>query len=315
MPEATVNTKSRRKPWLAVVLSLIMPGVGHIYCGRFVKGLVLAFLSCMLVPVIFGALSVSRSSVRIAAIIASLLMSLGIWLVAIIDSWYIAKHTADSCTLKDYNRWYVYVLLILMGTGSSTQIAFNVRATLLEAFRVPVASNYPTIVPNDRFLANKLAYKDKDPKRGELVVFLNPENRRINYIKRVVAIAGDTVEIKDGELYVNDEKLQRQMLPQSTLDNIRIKVEGEPLEGDVYCEINGDVKYKIFMAGPPHDEASSDFAKMTVPEHHCFVLGDNRNLSRDSRHFGPIPLGTIKGRAEYLYWPALDWSRIGRMRN
>jgi signal peptidase I len=315
MAEATANPKSRRKPWLAVVLSLIMAGLGHIYCGRFVKGLVLAFLSCILVPVIFGTLSVSHSSVRIAVIIASLLMSLVVWLVAIIDSLYTAKHTADSYTLKDYNRWYVYVLLILVGTGSSTQIAFNVRATLLEAFRVPAASNYPTIVPNDRFLANKLAYKDKDPKRGELVVFLNPENRRINYIKRVVAIAGDTVEIKDGELYVNDEKLQRQVLPQSTLDNIRIKVKGELLEGDVYCEINGDAEYKIFMAGPPHDKASSDFAEMTVPEHHCFVLGDNRNLSRDSRYFGPIPLGTIKGRADYLYWPANDWSRIGRMRN
>jgi signal peptidase I len=238
-----------------------------------------------------------------------------IWLVAIIDSWYTAKHTADSYTLKDYNRWYVYVLLVLMGTGGSTQIAFNVRKNILEAFRVPVASNYPTIVPNDRFLANKLAYKTSDPKRGDLVVFINPENRRINYIKRVVAIAGDTVEIKDGQLYINDEKLQRQMLAQSTLDNIRIKVRGEPLEGDVFYETNGNAKYKIFLSGPPHNQASSDFAKITVPAHHCFVLGDNRNLSQDSRHFGPIPLATVKGRADYLYWPAKDWSRFGRIKN
>ena len=315
MAEAIVQTKNRRWPWLAVTLSVIMTGLGHIYCGKFAKGLVLTLLSCILIPVISGALSVSHSTIRIVVIITSLFISLVVWLFAIIDSWYTARHTTDSYTLKDYNRWYVYIILILMGTGGSTQIAFNVRANLVEAFRVPASSNYPTIVPNDRILANKLAYKTADPERGDLIVFLNPENRRINYIKRVVAVAGDTVEIKGGQLYVNDQKLQRKILPQSTLDNIRIKnFMGEPLEGDVFEEINGGAKYKIFLSGSPHDETSSDFAKITIPKHHCFVLGDNRNNSLDSRHFGPVPLATIKGRADYLYWPAKDWSRFGRIK-
>jgi len=315
MAEAIVQTKNKRWPWLAVTLSVIMAGLGHIYCGRFVKGLVLTFLSCILIPVISGILSVGHSSVRIVVIITALLSSSVVWLFAIIDSGYTAKRTAENYTPKDYNRWYVYVILVMMGTGGSTQIAFNVRATLLEAFRVPSASNYPTIDPNDRLLANKLAYKKSDPKRGDLIVFLNPENRRMNYIKRVVAIAGDTVEIKGGQLYVNDEKLQRQKLAQSTLDNIRVEVKGEPLEGDVFEETNGDAKYKIFLAGPPDDYTSSNFAKITVPEHHCFVLGDNRSNSYDSRHFGPVPLATVKGRADYLYWPAKDWSRFGRISN
>jgi signal peptidase I len=318
MAEAIVQTKNKRWPWVAVTLSVIMAGLGHIYCGRFVKGLVLTFFTCILIPVLFGTLSVGHSSVRMAVIIISFSVSMVIWLFAIINSWHTAKHTADSYTLKDYNRWnrwYVYVLLVLMGTGGSTQIAFNVRATLLEAFRVPTASNYPTIDPNDRLLANKLAYKKSDPKRGDLIVFLNPENRRMNYIKRVVAIAGDTVEIKEGQLYINDEKLQRQKLAQSTLDNIRVEVKGKPLEGDIFEEANGDAKYKIFLTGHPDDYTSCDFAKITVPEHHCFVLGDNRMNSYDSRHFGPIPLATVKGRADYLYWPAKDWSRFGRISN
>ena len=315
MAEAIVQTKNKRWPWLAVTLSVIMAGLGHIYCGRFVKGLVLTFLSCILIPVISGILSVGHSSVRIVVIITALLSSSVVWLFAIIDSGYTAKRTAENYTPKDYNRWYVYVILVMMGTGGSTQIAFNVRATLLEAFRVPSASNYPTIDPNDRLLANKLAYKKSDPKRGDLIVFLNPENRRMNYIKRVVAVAGDTVEIKGGQLYINDEQLQRQKLAQSTLDNIRVEVKGEPLEGDVFEETNGDAKYKIFLAGPPDDYTSSNFAKITVPEHHCFVLGDNRSNSYDSRHFGPVPLATVKGRADYLYWPAKDWSRFGRISN
>jgi signal peptidase I len=315
MTEETVNIKHRRLPWLAVLLSWIMAGLGHIYCGRFVKGLIFTFLVCIFIPVFFGALSVGPSSVRVAVIIVSFVISVVIWLVAIIDSGYTAKHTSASYTLKDYNRWYVYVLLVLMGTGGSTQIAFNIRTTLLEAFRITAMSTYPTIVPNDRLLANKLAYKNRDPERGDLIVFLNPKDRRQNYIKRVVAIAGDTVEIKGGQLYINDVQLQRQELSQSELNNIRIEFNGEPLEGDVFEESNGDARYKIFIAGPPHNQASTDFTKITVPEYHCFVLGDNRNLSIDSRNFGPVPLATIKGRADYLYFPAKDWSRFGRIKN
>jgi len=313
MTEAEVS-KTRRKPLTAVVLSLIMPGLGHVYCGRIVKGIILAFLSSIFIPVIFGTLSVSHLSVRIVVVITTLFASLAVYLIAIIDSWYTAKHTTASYILKDYNKWYVYVLLVLMSTGSSTQIALNVRSSYLEAFRVPSNSNYPTIIPGDRFLANKLAYKNSDPRRGDVVVFINPEERRIKYVKRVVGIGGDTVEIKDNEIYINGRKLELRQLPDSTLDKIRIEVHGKLLKGDVYEETNGDAKYKIFLAEPSHDQASPDFAKMTVPAHHCFVLGDNRNLSRDSRHFGPILLATVKGRADYLYFPAKDWSRFGKIR-
>lgn len=314
MEEVKMQNKNKRWPWVAVTLSVIMTGLGHIYCGRIVKGLVLAFISCILIPFIFGAFSVSHSTTRITVIIAALLASSVIWLFAIIDSGYTAKRTTESYILKDYNRWYVYLILILMGTGGSSQIAFNVRTIFLEAFRVPVASNYPTMIPNDRFLANKIAYKNSDPQKGDLVVFTNPQDRRQNYIKRVVAVAGETVEIRNGEIYVNDQKLPRHKLPQSTLDNIRITIKRdkiEPLEGDVFEETNGDAKYKIFLADhkPP-----ADFAKITVPDHHCFVLGDNRNLSYDSRNFGPVLLATIKGRADYLYFPAKDWSRFGKIR-
>ena len=90
-------------------------------------------------------------------------------------------------------------------------------------------------------------------------------------------------------------------------------MEEKPLAGEVFEETNGNVTYNIFLAESPHNKTTGDFEKIMVPEHHCFVLGDNRNLSRDSRDFGPVPLATIQGRADYIYWPAMDWSHLGKI--
>ncbi len=313
MSEIVTIAKNKRFPWLAVTLSLVTPGLGHIYCGRITRGLLLGFLAELPLPLIMFVLATSKTAFVWLVILAGLFVSIFVQLIAIIDSGYTAKHTRPDYKLKDYNRWYVYILLALMGTGGALDIALNIKENYLEAFRIPVASNYPNIIPGDRLLANKLVYKTANPQRGDLVVFLNPENRRINFIKRVIAIAGDTVEIKDGRLYINDEKLPFKALPQSTLDNIRIKVDGQPLEGEVFEETNGDAKYKIFIAKAPEDKAPDDFAKITVPKYHCFVLGDNRNNSYDSRNFGPVPIASIKGRADYLYSLSKDWSRFGKL--
>ena len=314
MAQIKESTNNKRRPWLAVVFTLIMQGLGQVYCGRLARGLVFNFLNLLPIPIIIVLFSISNSPRLMPITIAIFIISGIIQLIAIIDSAHIAMHTKADYELKDYNRWYVYTLLVLIVASGSIGSALYLRDQSLEAFRVPAVSNYPTIVYNDRILANKIAYKKHNPVRGDLVVFINPENRQQNYIKRIVAIAGDTVEIKGGQVYINDEKLQRQSLPQSEWDDIKVEINGELLAGDVFYEINSDAKYKILLAKPPHDKTSGDFARITVPKHHCFVLGDNRNNSNDSRHFGPILLATIKGRADYLYWPAKNWwSRFGRL--
>jgi len=312
MDEQVVQNIYKRHIWLAVLLSLIMPGLGQVYCGRLKRGLVLNFLNILPLPIIIGLFSLSDSPALMQIVIALVLAGGMVQLTAIIDSAFLANRSAGY-QLKDYNSPVVYVLLVLIVTGGSIGSALYIRGQGLEAFRVPTASCYPTIVPNDRILANKNAYNRYNPGRGDLVVHICPFDRHSNYIKRIVAVAGDTVAVKDGLLYVNDRELSRRKLPESTLENIRITVEEKPLEGEVFEETNGHVKYNIFLAESPHDKTTGDFEKITVPEHHCFVLGDNRNLSRDSRDFGPVPLATIKGRADYIYWPAMDWSQFGKI--
>ncbi|MHC4196150.1 MAG: signal peptidase I [Planctomycetota bacterium] len=313
MAKVTVNIKSKRRIWVAIIFSLVMPGLGQMYCGKLKRGLVLNFLNILPLPLIIWLFHLSAAPIVIQITLLLILAGGIVQLIAICDSAYLAKRAGANYQLKDYNSSLVYVLFLLIVTGGSIGSGLYLRDQAFEAFRVPAASCYPTIVPNDRIFANKSVYKSIDPKRGDLVIFLNPTNRQINFIKRVVAIAGDTVEIKDNQVYVNDEKLQRHKLDRSTLDNIRVEIKGVPLEGDVYEEINGVAKYKIILAKPPHDKMSHDFEKTTVPKHHCFVLGDNRNNSYDSRHFGPVLLATIKGRADYLYCPAKDWSRFGKI--
>lgn len=314
MAELRIQDRYKRHIWVAVMLSLIMPGLGQVYCGRLKRGLILNFLNMLPLPVLIGLFQVSASAVLMQAAIALLAAGGAVQLIALVDSVCLARRARTGYQLKDYNSPLVYVLLLLIVTAGSTGSTLYLRDRALEAFRVPQASCYPTILPNDRILANKSAYKANDPQRGDVVIHICPENRHCNYIKRVVAVAGDTVEIRDERLYINGQELPRKELPTSALDNIRIDADAEQLEGRVFEETNGSAQYEIFLAKSPHDRTAGDFEKITVPEHHCFVLGDNRNLSRDSRDFGPVHLGLVKGRADYIYWPAKDWSRCGKLR-
>lgn len=314
MADLIAQNRHPRRIWAAVMFSLIMPGLGQVYCGRLKRGLILTFLNILPLPLITGLFYLSSSPMLMQAVISLILAGGIVQIIALLDSAYLARRAGAEYQLNDCNSPLVYVLLVLIVTGGAIGSSLYLRDQLLEAFRVPTASCYPTILPNDRILANKSAYKANDPQRGDLVVHIYPEDRHSNYIKRVVALAGDTVEVREGRLYINGRELPRRELPASALENIRIQAGEKPLDGRVFEETNGDVQYRIFLAGPPHDQTAGDFEKTTVPEHHCFVLGDNRNLSLDSRHFGPVHLGLIKGRADYIYFPAKDWSRFGKIK-
>lgn len=142
--------------------------------------------------------------------------------------------------------------------------------------------------------------------RGDLVLFTDPDNRRLYFIKRVVAVAGDTVEVKGGDLYINGEKLARDPAGPSAVNQGTNAVTGE-----VFYEHNHGAKYRIFLSqGKP----AADFLPITIPQYECLVLGDNRNDSFDSRYFGPIPIATIQGKFYYRYWPITSWSRMGTIK-
>ncbi len=310
----TSQSGKRRFAWLAVGLSILMPGVGHVYCGKLLRGLVYGLLYGVAVPIVLGLLAyVGPASTALFGFLM-VIATLGIVVGAAADSYRLARRTKPDYEPKGYNCPAVYILLGLMIQGSCLGYTLHVRGSLFEAFRVTSASEYPTIVLNDRILVDKTAYRKTDPGIGETVLFRPPDrNWRIHYIKRIVALAGDTVKIENGLLYINGKELPRRRIGEEKTPLGISDEAANTIEGVVYEETNGAATYRVFSAPSPNDPAQN-LAETTVPDHHCFVLGDNRDHSWDSRHFGPVPYAAIRGRADYVYWPADRWSRFGKLR-
>jgi len=143
-------------------------------------------------------------------------------------------------------------------------LAQLVMVGVAQAFQVEQYSMEPTLLPHDRVLVNKLIYRVREPHRGDVIVLRYPRDPGRNYIKRIVAVPGDTVEIKSGHL-----------------------------------QINGTAVEEMYLNGAP----SGDYGPETVPAGSFFVLGDNRNNSEDSRAFGFLTRAQVVGQASLIYWP------------
>lgn len=155
-------------------------------------------------------------------------------------------------------------------------VALVVKTFLVQAFWIPSTSMVPTLQVGDRVLVNKLSYDIGDVERGDIIVFDRPGGAAPDgiedLIKRVVGLPGETVEGRDGEVWIN----------------------GSPLEEDYL----------------PERVTTSTFSEQTIPDGHVWVMGDNRNGSEDSRRFGPVPASTIVGRAFVIIWPLSDVQRL-----
>jgi len=159
--------------------------------------------------------------------------------------------------MKSQFRQVLAVVLIAVG------VFFLLRVTI-QSFVVVGSSMEPNLEDGQRLLVNKVVYDLREPQRGEVIVFQPPTGRSVDFIKRIIGLPGDTVEIKDGAVYIND----------SAIDEPYVK------------------------AAP-----SYTMAKEKIPEGEYFVLGDNRNNSNDSHSWGEVPQQNIIGKAWVSIWP------------
>lgn len=239
---------------------------------------------------------------------------------------------------EEKSTWREYAESI----GLAILFAFVLRGFVIEAFKIPTGSMIPTLLIGDHLFVNKFIYglrvpftkkflvRLEEPVRGDVVVFTFPREEAKAYlskqpvtqrdcidqgsledekdfIKRIVGVAGDKVELRNNRLIVNDEPVKRTYLDKKTTGNFLYPhwmIESETVEGREYI-----IRYK---------GNNSDFGPITVDDGNVFVMGDNRDESSDSRCWGQVPVQNIKGRAMIIWWSitpenTMRWERIFKL--
>jgi signal peptidase I len=205
-----------------------------------------------------------------------------------------AEKPAPARTKSTF-REYAEALLVALA------LALFIRTFFVQAFKIPSGSMLPTLEIGDHLLVNKLLYGIRvpfvgtrfftffEPERGDIIVFVYPEDRDKDFIKRVVGIPGDVIEIRKKQLYRNGKPVDR--------------------SEETYAQYTQEVEPGV----------RDNFGPITVPDGHVFVMGDNRDHSFDSRFWGFVPYEDIKGKAFVIYWSWdgedtwVRWWRLGNL--
>jgi signal peptidase I len=199
------------------------------------------------------------------------------------------QDVAETSTWRDYAE----------ALGMAVVLALFIRTFVVQAFKIPSGSMLPTLQIGDHLLVNKFIYGLRipfvggrffhwyPPVRDDVVVFVYPQDRSKDFIKRVQGVPGDIVELRNKALYINGERVE---------------------DSHAFYE-----QAPERLARSPRD----NFGPETIPEGHVFVMGDNRDHSHDSRFWGFVPIDDILGKAFVLYWSwdsesfSPRWSRLG----
>ena len=337
--------ESPRKPWRAGLLSLLLPGLGQLYNGQGKKGVVFYCLVYVapfaLLPLILG---LPLAPVNI---IIPTLVFLCLYVYVLVDAIRIARRLGATYQRKVYNKWYVYLGAIAMaGYVVQPALALLMQGKLAQAYKIPAASMRQTLLPGDHILVNKLLYHGATPQQFDVIAFTYPWEESHDFIKRVVALPGDQVEVRTRHVYVNgrrvDEPYVRQTAYRHAQDFGPVMV---PKQGDT-VEIRAD--QRLYLNGTPLSIPLGTFfprefgpqltgfevfygplfpagttlkhptGPLRVDDDYYFTLGDNRANSKDSRYWGFVRRDQIKGKASVVYWSwdrrahRVRWERIGR---
>ena len=309
---ATTTTAKPRRPLVALFAGLLLPGLGQVYNGEPARGAALLFSVAMLLPsAAWLALHAPRPLLS-PVIVVGVLLSLTVYIYSVKAAYGTAARLRDGFVPGPWNRGTVYFVLFVFGhLFVLSPLAGYARGRLIETFKVPSASMLPTIVPGDRFFADKRVGRPGGVKlrRGDIAVFVYPNDRTTMYVKRIVGLPGDRIEI----------------------DGTSVKVSGREIRGEELHDLGDPALNHLLDENLAFRESAEQGSYMVlwrkngkheqlttvVPNGQVFVLGDNRESSHDSRQFGVLPMADVTAVARQVWFSAdahgIRLRRTGRL--
>jgi len=263
-----------------MALSAVLPGLGHVflYGRRWYSRLLLA--PFLLAPALILMTATALSDAPVPGWPrwlmrwngwTALILGTALSAIAISHGWYASLRRAGQRTRLP--RLPAAVWILALAGWTIGQLPWDSwLKDRVQSFKIPSGSMEPTLLIRDRLWAKRVA----EIRRGDIVVFRPPDVPDQDYIKRVIGLPGDRLELKDNRIYINGRRL--------------------------------DEPYAVYRTG---GSLKSRFGPFRVPAGEYFVMGDNRDNSRDSRYFGPVPKDSVFGRAYKRFWP---WGRSGLLK-
>lgn len=286
-----------RQSLTALLMSAFLPGLGQLYNGEVSKAAWFFLLTlCMGIPLasyLILQLPVAWTLYIVAGIVLSLVV---LWLVGMVDAVLSARRRQAYRPLAWQGVGTYMLVFLLMSQVLYPLVNTHVRSRWLEGFIIPSASMEPTLIAGDWILAARrynCAGCVAKVKRGDVIVFTYPNDRSINYIKRVIGLPGDRIQIRGMQVSVNGEKISSTAKRQAGLAVVQERYE--------------DKRWVVVWREPNKVYRPVD---VTVGVGEVFVLGDNRNNSNDSRAFGAIPLRDVFAKARQI-WMSYSRERGG----
>jgi signal peptidase I len=284
------------RPWLAGLLQIVMPGLGNLYSGRPLRGLILHVAVQCIVFILALVLLWLPWPVNFLIPVAA---AIAVTIFVVFDGVRCARGARPAFSLARYNRWYVYILIVavlaIVVAPEQVLVGSPTRAYVMQTFAADTSSMEPTVLVGDHIVVDKSAYAFSEPKRGDIVFYRATERPQTIFMKRIVGMPGETIEIRNREVFINGKKID-----EPYVQFLRPSTDGTFAEGT----FNGD-----------------SVAPTVIPADAYFVLGDNRDNSLDSRFIGPVQRRHFLGKAKTIYFSSDPgthkprWSRIGKTPN
>lgn len=288
--QAPASDSPGERRLVAVLLSLLAPGLGHVAVGHWRRGAIWYGGIWLVFVLALGSILARQ---------AWLLWALCVLLV--VGQLLAALDTLRLPRVQPLPRARRLVLLFVALLGLHGMWSLLSRGYVAEAFQIPSGSMIPTLVTGEHIMTVKLG---QTMGRGDVVVFRYPIDPNVMFIKRIIAVGGDTVEEREGQVILNGQALVR-----ARLDEPCSLPEGESCTA--WRETLDGRQYKVVTLA-----RESVLRPFTVPADHVFVMGDNRGNSSDSRVWGPVPTKLVLGKAAFIWWSRGDqgirWERMGK---